>query len=57
MRLGWLVPSSVPGVTKEVEELTGGNAAENVVRIGGTVRDPWLENSAVVQDCLVTASF
>ncbi|WP_426979979.1 phosphotransferase (plasmid) [Pseudarthrobacter sp. O4] len=34
------------------QELTGGNASESVVRIGNTVRKPWLENSAVVQNYL-----
>ena len=34
------------------QELTGGNASESVVRIGHTVRKPWLENSAAVQSYL-----
>ncbi|MGO4804642.1 phosphotransferase [Arthrobacter sp. 2MCAF15] len=34
------------------QELTGGNASESVVRIGGTVRKPWLENSSAVQGYL-----
>lgn len=34
------------------QELTGGNASEIVVRIGNTVRKPWLENSAAVQSYL-----
>ena len=34
------------------QELTGGNASGRVVRIGNTVRKPWLENSAAVQDYL-----
>lgn len=33
----------------EGQELTGGNASGRVVRIGNTVRKPWLENSPVVQ--------
>ena len=36
----------------EEQELTGGNASGRVVRIGNTVRKPWLENSAAVQDYL-----
>lgn len=34
------------------QELSGGNASECVVRIGDTVRKPWLENSAAVQSYL-----
>lgn len=34
------------------QELTGGNASGRVVRIGNTVRKPWLEKSADVQDYL-----
>src|SRR6476659_1369579 len=34
------------------QELTGGNASESVVRIGQTVRKPWLENSSAVQSYL-----
>lgn len=34
------------------EELTGGNVSESVVRVGKTVRKPWLENSFVVQSYL-----
>lgn len=34
------------------EELTGGNVSESVVRVGKTVRKPWLENSSVVQSYL-----
>ena len=34
------------------QELTGGNASESVLRIGHTVRKPWLENSADVQGYL-----
>lgn len=37
---------------EEAEELAGGNASECVVRIGNTVRKPWLENSATVQEYL-----
>ena len=37
----------------EVEdELTGGNASGRVVRVGNTVRKPWLENSSGVQNYL-----
>jgi Ser/Thr protein kinase RdoA (MazF antagonist) len=39
-------------VTAEEQELTGGNASESVVRIGNTVRKPWLHNSAAVQSYL-----
>ena len=39
-------------MTEEEEELTGGNASESVVRVGRTVRKPWLENSAAVQEYL-----
>jgi Ser/Thr protein kinase RdoA (MazF antagonist) len=34
------------------QELAGGNASGRVVRVGNTVRKPWLENSAAVQDYL-----
>jgi hypothetical protein len=34
------------------QELTGGNASGRVVRIGHTVRKPWLENSSAVQEYL-----
>ena len=34
------------------QELTGGNASGSVVRVGHTVRKPWLENSAAVQSYL-----
>jgi Ser/Thr protein kinase RdoA (MazF antagonist) len=34
------------------QELTGGNASESVVRVGHTVRKPWLENSSAVQSYL-----
>jgi tRNA A-37 threonylcarbamoyl transferase component Bud32 len=34
------------------QELTGGNASESVVRVGDTVRKPWLENSSAVQSYL-----
>lgn len=44
--------SSVLRVNEETEILAGGNASESVVRVGGTVRKPWLENSAAVQDYL-----
>lgn len=39
-------------VAEDEQELTGGNASESVVRIGNTVRKPWLEKSAVVQSYL-----
>lgn len=34
------------------QELAGGNASGRVVRVGNTVRKPWLEHSAAVQDYL-----
>ena len=34
------------------QELTGGNASGRVVRVGHTIRKPWLENSAAVQSYL-----
>jgi hypothetical protein len=34
------------------QELTGGNASARVVRVGRTVRKPWLDNSAAVQSYL-----
>lgn len=37
---------------EEEQELTGGNASGRVVRVGGTVRKPWIDNSAVVQTYL-----
>lgn len=36
-------------MAEDEQELTGGNGSEGVVRIGNTVRKPWLEKSAVVQ--------
>lgn len=39
-------------MNEEAEELVGGNASESVVRVGDTVRKPWLENSATVQKYL-----
>ena len=39
-------------MVEDEQELTGGNASESVVRIGHTVRKPWLENSAAVQSYL-----
>lgn len=39
-------------MNEEAEELTGGNASESVVRVGDTVRKPWLKNSATVQTYL-----
>ncbi len=36
-------------MVEDEQELTGGNASESVVRIGQTVRKPWLENSSGVQ--------
>lgn len=37
---------------EDEQELTGGNASGTVVRIGNTVRKPWLEKSAAVQSYL-----
>ena len=37
---------------EEEQELTGGNASGSVVRVGGTVRKPWIDNSSVVQSYL-----
>lgn len=37
---------------EDEQELTGGNASQSVVRIGNTVRKPWLHNSAFVQGYL-----
>ena len=34
------------------QELTGGNASGRVVRVGSTVRKPWIDNSPVVQSYL-----
>jgi Ser/Thr protein kinase RdoA (MazF antagonist) len=34
------------------QQLTGGNASESVVRIGDTVRKPWLENTRAVHSYL-----
>jgi Ser/Thr protein kinase RdoA (MazF antagonist) len=39
-------------MVEEEQELTGGNASGRVVRIGGTVRKPWLENSSAAQEYL-----
>lgn len=39
-------------MVEDEQELTGGNASESVVRIGNTVRKPWLENSPAVQSYL-----
>lgn len=39
-------------MVEDEQELTGGNASESVVRIGHTVRKPWLENSSAVQSYL-----
>lgn len=36
-------------MVEDEQALTGGNASESVVRIGRTVRKPWLENSSAVQ--------
>ena len=47
-----LARSSVLQVNEEAEELAGGNASESVLRVGDTVRKPWLENSATVQKYL-----
>ncbi|TFD34131.1 phosphotransferase [Cryobacterium cryoconiti] len=37
---------------EEEQELTGGNASGAVVQVGGTVRKPWIENTAFVQSYL-----
>ena len=37
---------------EEEQELTGGNASGTVVQVGGTVRKPWIENTAVVHSYL-----
>ncbi|MFM9429812.1 Ser/Thr protein kinase RdoA (MazF antagonist) [Arthrobacter sp. MP_2.3] len=47
-----LARSSVLRVKEEAEELAGGNASGSVLRVGDTVRKPWLENSAAVQKYL-----
>ena len=39
-------------MVEDEQELTGGNASESVVRVGHTVRKPWLENSSRVQSYL-----
>ncbi|SDK95099.1 phosphotransferase [Arthrobacter sp. ok362] len=39
-------------MVEDEQELTGGNASESVVRIGNTIRKPWLENSSAVQSYL-----
>lgn len=39
-------------MAEDEQKLTGGNASESVVRVGHTVRKPWLENSAAVQSYL-----
>jgi tRNA A-37 threonylcarbamoyl transferase component Bud32 len=39
-------------MVEDEQELTGGNASQSVVRIGHTVRKPWLENSPAVQSYL-----
>jgi Ser/Thr protein kinase RdoA (MazF antagonist) len=39
-------------MVEDEQALTGGNASESVVRIGNTVRKPWLENSYAVQNYL-----
>ena len=36
------------------QELTGGNASGRVVRVGSTVRKPWIDNSPVVQSYLAS---
>lgn len=36
----------------EEQELTGGNVSGRVVRVGETVRKPWIDNTPVVQDYL-----
>lgn len=39
-------------MVEDEQELTGGNASASVVRVGHTVRKPWLENSPIVQGYL-----
>ena len=39
---------------EEPYELTGGNASGSVIRVGNTVRKPWIDNTPVVQDYLFT---
>ena len=39
-------------MSEEEQELTGGNASGSVVRVGGTVRKPWIENTSFVQSYL-----
>lgn len=39
-------------MVEDEQQLTGGNASESVVRVGHTVRKPWLENSSTVQSYL-----
>jgi Ser/Thr protein kinase RdoA (MazF antagonist) len=39
-------------MVEDEQELSGGNASESVVRVGQTVRKPWLENSSGVQGYL-----
>ena len=39
-------------MVEDEQELTGGNASKSVVRIGDTVRKPWLETSSAVQSYL-----
>ena len=39
-------------MVEDEQELTGGNASQSVVRVGDTVRKPWLENSSAVQSYL-----
>jgi Ser/Thr protein kinase RdoA (MazF antagonist) len=39
-------------MAEDEQELTGGNASESVVRVGQTVRKPWLKHSSAVQSYL-----
>ncbi|ACL40927.1 aminoglycoside phosphotransferase [Pseudarthrobacter chlorophenolicus A6] len=41
-------------MSAEEQELAGGNASGSVVRVGDTVRKPWLDTSPAVQDFLAT---
>lgn len=41
-------------MSAEEQELAGGNASGSVVRVGNTVRKPWLDTSPAVQDFLAT---
>lgn len=42
------------GMSEIEQELTGGNASGRDVRVGSTVRKPWIDNSPVVQSYLAS---